>query len=155
MITALRRFYRRTFCSVARATFLELFERCTNLSRAIMLEETSPLAGIVVTYFWQEFPESCRLVIREVNLKKKIERTITQRNLPKPEFADVLEQIEKAGGADLGNFSGKVIDGVFYSLYWGAPSGLVSLSIKNPQSGSERHQRLIMALKKRATETSQ
>jgi hypothetical protein len=60
-----------------------------------VLEESPPLAGIVVTYLWREFPESCRFTIREVNMKKKTQRTIAERDLPKPEFADVLRRSRK------------------------------------------------------------
>jgi len=151
MIAVLRRFYRRNLCPRAKATFFDLFECHANLSRAIVLEETSPLAGIVTTYLWQELPEICHLVIREVNLKKKTQRTIAEHDLSKTEVANLIHRIEEAGGASLGDFSGKVIDGVFYNLCWGNPSGLVSLSIGNPQFGSERHQRLISMLKGQAT----
>ena len=155
MIASLRNIFLYGVRSPAKTAFLELFERSTNLGRAIMLEEISPLAWSTVTYLWQEFPTGCHLTIQEANRKKKTLKTITERDLPKAAFANMLRQIEEAGGAGLGNFSGKVIDGVFYNLCWGNPSGLVSLSIKNPQVGSDRHQKLITTLKRQAEETSQ
>jgi len=154
MITTIRRFYRRMFCSRAKAAFLELFERHAKLNRAIVFEEVSPLAGILTTYLWQEFPENGRLIIQQADLKKKTRRTIVERDLPKTEVADVLRFIEETGGAGLGNFSGKVIDGVFYNVWWGDLSRLFHLNIKNPQFGSERHQQFISMLKMRAGESN-
>ena len=149
MITLLRRFYCRNFCPVAKADLLELFERNPDLCRVVILVEMSPLAGVGTTYSWQEFPERCRLIIREVNSKKNTKRIIIDLDLPKDVFAGMFQQLEEEGNA-LGSFSGKVKDGIFYSICWGNPSTLVVLSINNPQCGSKRHQEFIEMLKNRA-----
>jgi hypothetical protein len=154
MIIALRYIYRSIFSSRPRRAFLELFENNANLVRAIVLEEICPLPGIILTYFWQEYPDICRLQIRELNLKKKSQRTLAELNLPQGEITEVLRNIEEAGGVGLGNFAGMVKDGVFYNVLWGDPAHLFHLSIKNPQVGSERHQHFISMLKQRARENN-
>ena len=107
----------------------------------------SPLAGVRVTYLWQEFREKGCLVVREFNFKTKNERVIEERDLAKIEAADVFRRVEEAKSDALGDYSGKVKDGVFYTLCWGHTTQLSILRINNPQAGAKRHDEFIKMLK--------
>ena len=148
MIRFIRQFHRRNFCHSAKAELLDIFEGDTSISRAIILQESFALPGVRITYLWLEFPKSCHQMVSEVDRKKKGMRAVIERSLPKSHFAAVFQQIETS--AFLGNFSGKVKDGVFYSLCWGDRFNLRMLSIKNPQFGSQKHLELVLNLKKTA-----
>jgi hypothetical protein len=147
MITALRKFYRRSFSSPSKAQLLDLFEGDALLNRAVILTEVSPLTAIQTTYSWQESRDAAHVAIHESNLKTQTERTIAERSLSPAQFAEVIRQIEASGGIGLGDFRGKAKDGIHFSLAWGDRSRISLLRISNPQFGSRKHQQLIETLK--------
>ncbi len=141
-----KRLFQKHFCPPAQAKLLELFDATPYLQRAILLVETTPLSGIRTTYLLEEHSHTSHLKVRQTNLKEKTERTVIETELPQSDFAKVLDCVEE-GGVELGNFTGKVKDGIYYSLCWGSPAALRHVTIDNPQFGSPRHQDFINAVK--------
>jgi hypothetical protein len=151
MIFKLKRFLWRNFCPAAKAAFLELFQQNDTLCRAFVMVEMSPLAGIQIKYVWQEFRENAHLNVSELSVRTKTRRIITDRVLSKTEFIQVFHRFEDQGLSSLGNYSGRVKDGVSYSLCWGTASTASTLSISNPQVGSKLHEEFIKNVKKLAS----
>ena len=150
MIAALRRFYRRNCLPVAKAELLNLLDENPTVSRAVLLIELLPLAGIRNIYLWEDLGGVGHLIIRELNSKVKTERTISSRDLSENEFSTVMRRVEE--GMSLGNYSGKAMDGVSYSLCWGSRQSVNTLNISNPQVGSKGHLEFVDMLKRLASE---
>ena len=149
MIKSIQKFCRENFCAAAKVRLSDLFDQNNRLVRAVVLIEMFPLAQRCLDYVWQQFNESGSLEVRERNLRTKEERILVERKLSKTEVGELIQRITEES---LPNYSGPARDGVFYSLCWGHKSQNVTLSITNPQVGSQRHQDFINMLTNSARE---
>jgi len=149
MIKGIHRFYRKNFWAAAKAHLFDLFDQDNKLIHAVVLIEMLPLARTRLTYVWRQLSESGSLKVRKRNLRTKEERILVDRKLSKTEVGELIQRITEES---LPSYSGPARDGVFYSLCWGHQSQNVTLSITNPQVGSQRHQDFINMLTNSARE---
>ena len=146
MIKLFRDFYRRNFCSETLVLLYQLFEQHPELERGIVFTESMPLTRTKTHWIWLEAHDAGQLHICEYKSRIKVEHSIRVKELTKADFNEVIDYVQKTSES-LGSYSGRVKDGVFYSLCWGTPSKHFALNIRNPQVGSKPHETFVNTLK--------
>lgn len=149
MMPFLRRFIRNHFCSPARRRLLDAFEANPSVDACVVLVQSSLLAGVIDTIEWQRAANATRICRRSSDLRKKVESPPQWRDQSADLFDQLIALLQHAVQEGIGDYNGRVKDGVWYCLAWGTRGDIRELSFRNPQR-SLPHKQLIESLVVRA-----